>query len=279
MKKYFIFLFLLISLFLFTSCNNKTSKSEDTASDDGTKITQDKTEQEADTKSVGDDRFYGTWKIVSCERNGKTYSVDDLNKDEDYFLSHIMMILRADGKYFFYSSAPFKQEVEDWNVTENGINALGSEMILSDNKLSYNSTDFNEIWYFEKTSEDTTFPYLQNISIEKDYLYGTWTVIGSYNKTEKSRKTIRELEILGAPLFMSKLVFSSDNKVFIQFNGEETIEEWELSDNNYNLGLIKAGPHRILFVRDLIYFNSEKANYIILAKTSDDQTIPEISSK
>lgn len=284
MKKLISSFLLLIMLFSLAACgkemsqHKKSSKSttqntsattgdETSRSDNSAKNTEESTSaQNTDDGSA----YYGTWKAVSYEKDGITATIEALKDQGNYFLSHIGLILRSDGKYYFYT--PTNDEIAEWKVTANGINADGDDIKFESNKLILYLGD-NETIYFEKASEDTTFS--QDRTIGKNYFYGTWSIIMCYDTSSKSIYTLAQIKSLNEADWEWKLIFSEDRRLCIKYGNETTIGyEWAYAD-----GAIRVDNLEIPLKDDLLYLNDNSSRIWIFEKVSDEQTIPEIPSE
>ena len=117
--------------------------------------------------------YCGTWKPVSYEQNGVSASVEALRNNGNYGLSYTGIILRDGGEAYFYTMASGSEAA--WEETDSGITVGNIEFLSDGGKLILNISS-TENCYFEKISNDTTFPGERDITAES--FYGTWNVIG-----------------------------------------------------------------------------------------------------
>ncbi len=223
-------------------------------------------------KTSGRSTYYGTWEAVSYEKDGVAATVEALEKSGNYTLSHTGLILRDDGRYYFYT--PFNDEIAEWKVTTDGINADGDNIRFSNNKLALN-VGTNEVYYFFKTSADMTFPEDRNIS--NDYFYGTWSVVGGYVKSTKLALTLAQIKS-SYDSYIQSIIFSNTGKACVQSENKILTGDWKYSSGKIQFQF--GSESAALTLKDnLIYLPFGSDNILFFEKSSADQTIPETSTE
>ena len=123
MKKLVAALLSLVMLFSLAACGSDASPANDSPVNDSPVSAEATAEPvvEPQPEEVAESTYYGTWKAVSCAQNGITVSVETLEKNDFYLISHSDLILREDGK--FYLNILYKETTGEWETTETGIHA------------------------------------------------------------------------------------------------------------------------------------------------------------
>ena len=123
MKKLVAALLSLVMLFSLAACGSDASPAKDSPVNDPPASAEPTAEPvvEPQPEEVAESTYYGTWKAVSCAQNGITVSVETLEKNDFYLISHSDLILREDGK--FYLNILYKETTGEWETTETGIHA------------------------------------------------------------------------------------------------------------------------------------------------------------
>ena len=209
--------------------------------------------------------YCGTWKPVSYEQNGVSASVEALRNNGNYGLSYTGIILRDGGEAYFYTMASGSEAA--WEETDSGITVGNIEFLSDGGKLILNISS-TENCYFEKISNDTTFPGERDITAES--FYGTWNVIGGYVTESKSTFTLAKLEEVSAEAASLKMIFSDNGQACLIAGDTNTSGAWTYSD-----GAIQSGSSSFPYINDLIVLEFDDGYSLYLAKTSDDQTFPE----
>lgn len=210
--------------------------------------------------------FCGTWKVVSYEKNGVKATIEAFEKNENFVFSNTGLILRDDGKYYFYT--PYNDEIAEWKVTSVGINADGSEMVLDSEILSLMSDDGSEIMCFAKTSDNQVFP--KDMSYDAKYLYGTWSLAGGYICESKTALTLAQIKKSDVDLSESKIIFAESGRCFVQLRNESQTGTYSYSSDG-----IKIGKTIMYLKNNLIYMIMDNEDFLFFHKVSDEQTIPE----
>lgn len=154
MKKTVAAFFALIALLSLSSCGNTATVSSDT-----NEKTAENTEQTASNETVlpgstDESYYYGTWAAVRYEQDGAVLTTESAKNNDNYNLSHTGFVLRDDGQYYFYLMINI--DTGEWKKEENEI-ILNEMRLTVDGQTLALQGDNYEI-YFEKISEDTTFP-------------------------------------------------------------------------------------------------------------------------
>ena len=217
MKKLLGILALAICLILCACGSENAAETVPSAAEEVTAATEVTSAETEATENEGLDAgyYYGTWKVVGIERNGQRFSVEGLEKDGNYLVSNMTLILRDDGKYYFYVG--LNTDTAEWVVSETGIVVDGDVMVLEGDTLSLDFTSF--IAYFERSSTDTAFPE-EKWYTEKD-VYGTWKLCGVYTVSDSQYYTLAEVRKANEKLAESYFVFAQDGKGFVRIEDSE----------------------------------------------------------
>ncbi len=135
MKRIFTILLMVVTTFLLVACGKETKK---------------------------ESGFCGTWNVISAEKDGTEFTIEELETMGDDTLSDFQIIVKGGGKAYAYSQG--NGVLVDWEKTENGIKIGVQEFALSDGKLSIENNGIK--LNLEKTSDSQTIP--NNLKSEKE---------------------------------------------------------------------------------------------------------------
>ena len=267
MKKLVAALLSLIMLFSLAACGSDASPANDSPVNDSPVSAEATAEPvvEPQPEEVAESTYYGTWKAVSCAQNGITVSVETLEKNDFYLISHSDLILREDGK--FYLNILYKETTGEWETTETGIHA-------SDTEIPYNGSQLELLIdgvtiYYEKDSDSAVFPPDREFCPED--ICGTWRVIAGDIAANKSTLTLADIKKTYPSYADSAVVFSDEEKAYIKLPDRETRAEWTYAD-----GGIQVDTMALSLVNDLLCVPLSDGSCLYFEKASDDQTLPEV---
>lgn len=117
--------------------------------------------------------MYGTWQVVGAYLNGTYWSVETFEESNAYTISDWKIIVSEDqGLYLQVSNTSNSNSAI--TVNSEGIVAGNNHWILDGEQLVL-SPNANQHYYYEKISDDQTFPELYKQEL-MDLLAGTWTI-------------------------------------------------------------------------------------------------------
>ena len=267
MKKMVAALLSLVMLFSLAACGSDASPAKGSPVNDPPASAEPTAEPvvEPQPEEVAESTYYGTWKAVSCAQNGITVSVETLEKNDFYLISHSDLILREDGK--FYLNILYKETTGEWETTETGIHA-------SDTEIPYNGSQLELLIdgvtiYYEKDSDSAVFPPDREFCPED--ICGTWRVIAGDIAANKSTLSLADIKKTYPSYADSAVVFSDEEKAYIKLPDRETCVEWTYAD-----GGIQVDTMALSLVNDLLCVPLSDGSCLYFEKASDAQTLPEV---
>ena len=209
--------------------------------------------------------FYcGTWDAKYYEtKNGKKYSISQLEEAGNFNLTHLMLILDSNMNAILSSLEGIA--TGKWSLSENGILLDSSSLTKQDGYLLCSKND--EVYWFEKVSDDQELGYTKSA----DFYYGTWAVCGiSANGQKVSIQ--KAIEAGASDIGKLTLVIQRDGTAnFVSPDSTDT-HSWKPNSKG-----IEIDGSTLFLSKDWLILSADGSS-IFFEKVSTEETVPVVES-